>query len=492
MLVSTLISFAQMLDGYKYVFVQTLKYENGTDIWGISSKLSSYFASKGLIVLSETSTPPTDALENPCMVISCFIDHTVVLSGTNKVTITIKNCKNEIIHTNTGSAMGLSLQDDFNKATRRAFNQLNSVIYKFNPLRTPKIEFPEVEQTNETEESIKNYLISNKLDLIEGIYKSYQSDKLSYYKFGIIKKENGFKAIIIESDNNIWKPGEVKAVFDQTSIKGFYSIKWYMGNKIAFETFGNMENEALLSIEFKDLSTGEKRQDKFIKMFPSASNELTIKKEYSKASGSGFFITSGGIIATNAHVVNDASKIEVTVSNEVGNSTYKAKILLIDAKNDVALLKIEDEKFKGMSEIPFGITENSDVGTKVFTIGYPLNDVMGSNFKVTDGIISSKSGIEDDVRYYQISVPLQPGNSGGPLFNKEGNIIGITSARLNGQAIGINIENVNYAIKSSYLLNLYNMLPDANKLSNSSQITTKELNEQVKVLKNFVCLIKVN
>ena len=101
---------------------------------------------------------------------------------------------------------------------------------------------------------------------------------------------------------------------------------------------------------------------------------------------------------------------------------------------------------------------------KVFTIGYPLNDVMGSNYKVTDGIISSKSGIEDDVRYYQISVPLQPGNSGGPLFNKDGNIIGITSARLNSQAVGTQVENVNYAIKSSYLLNLYNMLPNSIKI----------------------------
>jgi S1-C subfamily serine protease len=274
-------------------------------------------------------------------------------------------------------------------------------------------------------------------------------------------------------------------------MKDLYSVKWHMGNKEPFETFGLLENEVILSIEFKDIKTGEKKQDKFIKMYPAASGDVTFKKDNSKSSGSGFFITTGGVIATNAHVIEGASIIQVTVANEIGSFTYEAKVLLVDSKNDVALLQVNDEKFKGLTSIPFGISENSDVGSKVFTIGYPLNDVMGSNYKVTDGIISSKSGIGDDVRYYQISVPLQPGNSGGPLFNKEGNVIGITSARLNGQALGTQIENVNYAIKSSYLLNLYNMLPNSTKLSAISTLGSKELQEQVKILKNYVCLIKV-
>jgi S1-C subfamily serine protease len=314
---------------------------------------------------------------------------------------------------------------------------------------------------------------------------------MPYYKFGIIRREDKFKAIIIESDGKIWKPGEVKAVFEKSSMRGFYSVRWYMGNKTPYETFGNMENEALLTVELKDQKTGEKRQDKFIKMFPSASNDITFKKDNQKASGSGFFLTTDGIIATNAHVVEGASNIEVTVSNEIGNFTYTAKVLLSDSRNDVALLQINDEKFKGLNSIPYGITENSDVGSKVFTIGFPLNDVMGSNYKVSDGIINSKSGIGDDIRYYQISVPLQPGNSGGPLFDQEGNVIGITSSKLNSEAVGVQVENVNYAIKSSYLLSLYNMLPNATKLSSNSEVAAKELQVQVKVLKNYVCLIKI-
>ena len=116
---------------------------------------------------------------------------------------------------------------------------------------------------------------------------------------------------------------------------------------------------------------------------------------------------------------------------------------------------------------------------------------MGTNYKVTDGIISSKSGIADDVRYFQISVPIQPGNSGGPLFNKEGNIIGITSAKLNSKAVGTLVENVNYAIKITYLINLYNMLPSSSQLPNTPSLAGKELQEQIKTLKNYVCLIKI-
>lgn len=375
----------------------------------------------------------------------------------------------------------------------KCLDDITSNHYSYNSSLTPQIQLPDVEKTTETEESIKAYLTSNKIDPIEGIYKSYQSDHLTYYKFGIIRKDEKFKAIIIESDLKSWKPGEVKATFEQSSMKGVYSVKWYSGTKTSQETFGYLKNDGILSLELSNLKTGEKTQNLFVKMYPS-SNETEPSTKSSineKASGSGFLLTPDGIIGTNAHVIAGASKIEITISNELGNFTYKSKVLLVDKKNDVALIQIDDDKFKGLNEIPYGIAENSDVGSKVFTIGYPLDNIMGTNYKVTDGIISSKSGIGDDVRYYQISVPLQPGNSGGPLFNRDGNIIGLTSSKLNGEAIGTQVENVNYAIKSSYLLNLYNMLPNAPKLTTSSQVSSKELQDQVKVLKNYVCLIRI-
>lgn len=485
--------YGQYLNGYKYVYVQTLTYQNGrTDIWGISSKLRTAFSKKGFVVLTESSQPNQEIKNNPCLVLRCFIGHTNVVTGINKVTITLKNYKNQVVHTNTGGAMGFSVQDDFNKATRRAFNKIKRMPYCFTPESTPKIEYPEVEKTTENEETLKNYFAENKLNNIEGIYKSYQAENLPYYKIGIKSRDGKYIAIIIEAEqNNIWKAGEVKAIFEPSSMNGFYSVKWYMGNKTSYETFAMMENEAILSIEFKNPQTGEKRTDKFIKMYPPAEGEISFNK-VQKSSGSGFFLTSNGIIATNAHVVENAETLKVQLSNEIGNFEYSAKVLLLDNKNDVALIKIDDEKFNGMSEIPYSIVSKAEIGEKAFTIGYPLNDVMGTNYKVTDGIVSSVSGIGDDMRYYQISVPLQPGNSGGPLFNNSGNVIGITSARLNSKAVGTEVENVNYAIKISYLLNLYNMLPNSEKLKTAPSQSTKELQDQVKILRNYVCLIKVN
>jgi S1-C subfamily serine protease len=481
----------QTLDGYKYVYVETLNYQSGTDVWGISSKLRTGFINKGFTVVSEGTKPPKELELNPCLLIRCFINHTAVLSGVNEVTITVKNCKDEVVYSNTGGAMGWSVQDDFNKATKRAFSGIEDMSYRFNATRTPEIEWPQVEITSENEESIMTYLKASQTEVIEGIYNSYQNETLTFYKLGIIRRGIGFKAIVLESDLKHWKRGEVKAIFEPSSIKNVFSVKWYMGDKTSVQTFAMMENDGILSIEFKNPITGEQTISKFIKMFPAASGSTSFRGDKNKSSGSGFFITNDGLVATNAHVVEGASNIELTVSNETGTVTYKAKIKLIDRNNDVAILEISDDKFKGLNPLPYGIVENADVGAEVFTIGFPLNDVMGENYKVTNGIVSAQSGIGDDVRYYQISVPLQPGNSGGALFNREGNVIGITSAKLNGDAVGTTIENVNYAIKSSYLLNLFRMIPNGGKIASGSSLANKGLQEQVKVFKNYVCLIKV-
>lgn len=496
-LVYSTIILGQKLDGFKYVYVPTLVYQNNLqDVWGICSSIRNQFSKLGFVVLTESSGKVDELNSNPCLLLVAKLNHYTeqpnAFGGSfSHVVIELVDCNNESILTYDEKGKGIDLVADFRIATRKINNQLASLYYSFKPYRTPNLKLPEVEKTNETEQTLTNYFDSNPIDEIEGIYKSYQSDQLGYYRIGIRKYGSKYKAIIIESDLNFWKAGEVKAVFETTSMKGFYSTKWYLGDKTPFETFALMESSALLSIEFKNSKTGEKQTNKFVKMYPSADVSSSAITDGIKATGSGFFLTSSGVIATNAHVVEGASNIEVTISNEVGVFTYKAKVLLVDNKNDVALLQIVDDSFKGLSSIPYGVVENSDVGSKVFTIGYPLSNVMGNNYKVTDGIISSISGIGDDIRYYQISVPIQPGNSGGPLFNKEGNIIGITSAKLNEKTLGTQIENVNYAIKSSYLLNLYKMLPNSTSLSVTSNLATKELQDQVRILKNYVCLIKI-
>ncbi|HRA60820.1 MAG TPA: trypsin-like peptidase domain-containing protein [Bacteroidia bacterium] len=486
------------LNGFLYLHIYPVTYNGGqTDIYGIMPEVRNVFVDKGYGYISDfndINQQFKNVTENPCIVLFCSVSHEAPGPYTNaEVTLTFTNCFNQIVYKTIGKGGTASTyQRYFAQAVKKALREFSSLNYKYNASLTPKIVYPEVEKTEETEESLKEYYTNNSLNSIEGIYKSYQAENMPYYKIGIKKRDNKFIAIIIEAEQeNIWKLGEVKAYFEPSSMKGFFSVKWHMGNKTPYETFAMMENDAILSIEFKNPQTDEKRTDKFIKMYPPAEGEISLNK-VQKSCGSGFFLTADGVVATNAHVVENAESIKIQISNEIGNFEYKAKVLLVDSKNDVALLKIEDEDFKGLSEIPYSLNEKAEIGEKAFTIGYPLNDVMGSNYKVTDGIVSSISGIDDDMRYYQISVPLQPGNSGGPLFNSSGDVIGITSARLNSKTLGTEVENVNYAIKISYLLNLYNMLPNSEQLNTTASKSTKELQDQVKILRNYVCLIKVN
>lgn len=485
--------FKSSPNGYKYVLIPALKYADGRyDPWGVGAHLREYFTKKGFIVITDPAGAPQELQNDPCLLLTCSVEHSFGALESSKVTITLMNCKREVVFSNTGSSVGWAAQDSANNATKKAFAPIYSFPYKYDPSDTPTFDSPDVEKTNETEETIRAYLTTSQLDPIEGIYNSYQDTGMAYYKFGIINRNGKFKAIIIESSQRSWKPGEVKATFEPSSMRGLYAVKWFMADKTHYETFGTIESVGLLSIELKNPQTGEKRQDRFVKMFPPVSGETATKPEGSSVAGSGFFVSTSGIIATNAHVVEAAKSIEVTISNEVGSFVYKARVLLADGKNDVALIQIDDDRFKSLTSIPYGFVEKADAGERVFTIGYPLNDVMGNNYKVADGIISSKSGVADDVRYFQISVPLQPGNSGGPLFNKDGNIIGLASAKLNSAAVGAEIENVNYAIKASYLISLYNMLPNLAKLSSSSQVAAKPMQDQVRVLKDYVCLIKVH
>ena len=486
-----MLASAAPFDGYKYMVVQTLTYQNGgIDSYGISASLRSYFESIGMTILSsESNSWPPEAKGDPCLIAIC----SPFSNGQSTVGFTIRNCKNEVICDERSSALNWTndIQNNYNRALKNCLSKLDKRNYSFNAALTPVPVMPAVEKTSETEASIKTYLTSTTISSLEGIYKSYQTDDLSYYKLGIIKQGTVYKAIIIESFLKQWRPGEVKATFEPSAIDNIFSIKWYKGNKTPVETFGKLDDGGLLTIELTNPATGVKEQQKFVKMFPASSNPTLSSKAGPKASGTGFFLTTDGTLATNAHVIEGASKIEATVQTDAGTITYKVKVILVDKQNDIALLQIDDDKYKALSSVPYGIAETSDVGAKVFTIGYPLNDVMGTNYKVTDGIISSKTGIADDVRYYQISVPIQPGNSGGPLFNKDGNVIGLTTARLNSQSVGTAVENVNYAIKSSYLLTLYGMLPNSSKLPPSSQLNNKELQDQVKVLKNYVCLIRI-
>ena len=143
--------------------------------------------------------------------------------------------------------------------------------------------------------------------------------------------------------------------------------------------------------------------------------------------------------------------------------------------------------FPGLKNIPYIIKkELSNVGDAVFVLGYPLRASIGDEIKLTTGIISSKTGYQGDITSYQISAPVQPGNSGGPLFDDNGDPIGIVNAK------HIGAENVTYAVKSNDLYNLIELLDTQPALPSENALSDINLATQVQVLKEFIYIIEVN
>ncbi|MDL2245900.1 trypsin-like peptidase domain-containing protein, partial [Parabacteroides sp. OttesenSCG-928-J18] len=209
-----------------------------------------------------------------------------------------------------------------------------------------------------------------------------------------------------------------------------------------------------------------------------------------EGSGSGFFIDEKGLLATNYHVIDGANTIEVTFIRNGEVEKYPASVVMSDKQNDLSILKINSPSFVSMPPIPYNFTTTiKDTGSEVFTLGYPIADVMGEEVKFTDGKISSKTGIQGDVTVYQISAPIQSGNSGGPLFDNQGNLVGITSSGLNRDYF--KSENVNYAIKSSYLKALIEVLPQNVKLQTQANVASLPLTEKIKKFQPYMVYIKV-
>ncbi len=125
-----------------------------------------------------------------------------------------------------------------------------------------------------------------------------------------------------------------------------------------------------------------------------------------KASGSGFFISDDGALLTNFHVVDGASRIVVNTKR----GSFPAKVVKLDSANDIAIIKVSGSAFKSLPLVP---SRGAKLADSVFTIGFPNPEMQGKEPKFTDGKISSLSGAQDDARYFQISVAVQPGNSGG-------------------------------------------------------------------------------
>ena len=180
--------------------------------------------------------------------------------------------------------------------------------------------------------------------------------------------------------------------------------------------------------------------------------------------GTGFILSSEGDILTCAHVVGR----EPSATLWIGTNRYIGQVTAIDTNLDVALIRVEGSHppFQALKLVP-GAEQR--MGQEVFTMGFPAADVLGSKPRLNKGMISSTVGAHDDERYVQISTPVQPGNSGSPLLDDKGRIVGMVNATINPLRFllveGNVPQNVNFAIKSGHLRAFLaastNLLPEA-------------------------------
>jgi S1-C subfamily serine protease len=188
------------------------------------------------------------------------------------------------------------------------------------------------------------------------------------------------------------------------------------------------------------------------------------KTPETKASGSGFFVTQAGHLLTNAHVVDGCRTIYVKGSD---GQTGVAHVIAADQNDDLALLRVER---RIQMTATFRTGRPTRAGDSAIVFGYPLSELLASTGNVTTGIVTALAGLRDDPHQIQISAPVQPGSSGGPVLDASGHLIGVVVTRLN-VALGEMSQNVNFAIKSSTATNFL----DAHSVAYQSATSEKAL-----------------
>jgi tetratricopeptide (TPR) repeat protein len=203
------------------------------------------------------------------------------------------------------------------------------------------------------------------------------------------------------------------------------------------------------------------------------------------STGTGFFVTPTGYLLTDFHVVKGAASIRV----KIGNVFLPASVVATDSVNDIAVLKVDGIHLC----IPLGDSNAVLLGQTVFTVGFPKTGLQGLSPKLTKGEISSLAGIQDDPRTFQVSVPIQPGNSGGCLADESGNAIGLVESTLSTvqtvNGTGDILQNVNYATKISYARTLLGTIHDAESALLPARTAVASFTDEVKSVEDATVFI---
>ncbi|GAB6178169.1 hypothetical protein JCM16814_30600 [Desulfobaculum senezii] len=284
-----------------------------------------------------------------------------------------------------------------------------------------------------TIEGFKEFLDGRPANRFEGIW----TDDQSRYVMGLVHDKEDirypYKAYVLTSEEVEWRPGDVKIQFNKLKKDEACTSTYSRRKKDSQGVLWRVGKSEMLA-----LNLGRRNRLALMKMYPDKdAGEVTVY------TGTCWLLDDKGHAMTCAHVVDGAKQIQVYTSPTTFTS---ARVLLVDEGLDLAVLKI-DAVPSHLKPLPVKLTGMTPQGEDVFVVGYPIASIIGTQLKMTEGIISSTRGYEETASQYQVSAMVNGGNSGGPLFDSCGRVIGVVSAKITLQ----NVEGIAYSVKSNYI-----------------------------------------
>lgn len=307
------------------------------------------------------------------------------------------------------------------------------------------------------EAQVRSYLAATpELSPIEGIW----SDRDGTFRIAI-KREPGtpqFMAVVLSSKHPFWDSGMVKARFEPTAdpatLLAHYRLDDHQEQLVMFR----VEHDSLasqsggLGVRFVRLDTGEVRP--FVPVPPVIVAPGRSQTGSLRRIGTGTaFAVGQNLIATNFHVIDGGTAWELRFPST--DEAWPLELVIADKANDLVVMRVKGTALplKPLSVVP---ARTARLGEDVYSVGFPLTGLLSDGHKVSTGVVSGLAGLDNDPRFFQLTVPTQPGNSGGPIFNSKGEVVGILASTLSVdylyKATRTVPQNVNFAIKSDYLL----------------------------------------
>jgi len=282
-------------------------------------------------------------------------------------------------------------------------------------------------------EEFKQYLSEkSELGFFEGVWttpdKSYTVGLLLDSSDPIVE----YVGVVLDSKYSNWSPGEIKIKFQKLTDGGISLGTWHMRDKSTIEYICEASETLIMGKVENAITIG------LLKLYPRSESKTTIGQ---RRSGTCWQVATG-VFVTNAHVVVGADTIKI---GSAYNDSIEAVAEIIDERLDIAVLRVLNPIQSNIS-IPIAVTPR-EPGEQVFVLGYPLISMLGNELKITSGMINSTQGIRGDTTRFQISAQVQPGNSGGPVINENGDVCGIVVSKIRSEFA----DGVSFAIKSDYL-----------------------------------------